>query len=230
MKATLTGTVESFVEAARQVGSQFTTHCDVYEDALHTGNIPQQLISSLVRAFVQLRCALDVLANEMSLRCGLQVLPTQCRYPIKANSELRSFSSVLEQVMPGLASKFPELVVVILRLQQLSETDGWLAKLTLLTDAPDAVRLVRASAKATLSIDPVAGTVLSVADASGQPIPMLAPILMDEAVYEGSGEGRAFYLALDPGDCEAISFLNRCTRGVEHVAEELRFALAEIGV
>lgn len=65
---------------------------------------------------------------------------------------------------------------------------------------------------------------LSLKGTSGESIPMTAPILMDESVTT-KGIGKAYYLAILPDAIEVISFIDRCTRGVEQLSAQIRRAL-----
>jgi hypothetical protein len=220
---TSTDRFEALVKGGKLAVRRLTSHDPGYEASLQTGAIPDTLTSVVQSAFAQLGGALDVLIGETAHRCELRQTASGSRFALPRHG--LDHRLMLEGSLPDLAGAFPEILAEMLQLLDVLDSDRWLAPLGALVCDLEALQLRRAVGS--VSFASVAGTgfqmVLKGED--GGPIPMLAPILIDEAPGTEARDGKAFYLVVVPGGREVVSFLDRCVRGTEQIGHGFRRVL-----
>lgn len=64
---------------------------------------------------------------------------------------------------------------------------------------------------------------------TGMPIPLLAPVLLQENPASFEHIKKGYYLAVLPEAREVVSFLDRCVRGMSSLGDRLREELVSFG-
>ena len=222
---TSTDRFAALVESGRVTVRRLASHDPSYETSLQTGTIPDALTSLVQSAFAQLGGALDTLVAETAHRCGLPQTGSGSRFCLPRNGSDQDHRSMLEGSLPGLAGTFPEIAIEMLQLLDVLDSDRWLAPLGNLVYDLEALKLRRAIGSVAFASTAEGGLQMTLSGEDGGSIPMLAPILIDEAPGTGARGGKAFYLIVMPGSREAVSFLDRCVRGTEQIGLGFRRAL-----
>lgn len=222
---TSTNRFEALVENGKRTVRRLASHDPGCEESLHTGKAPDALKSDVQTAFAQLGGALDALVGETAHRCGLPQAASGSRFSLPRNGSNQDHRSILEESLPGLSAAFPEIATEMLQLLDVLNSDRWLTPLGAFVYDLEDLQLRRAVGSVSFASTAEAGLQMTLRGEDGGSIPMLAPILIDEAPGTGTGAGRAFYLVVMPGGREVVSFLDRCVRGTEQIGLGFRRVL-----
>ncbi|CAN7170416.1 hypothetical protein [Variovorax paradoxus] len=112
---------------------------------------------------------------------------------------------------------------------EVATSDGWLGTLIGLAESPSRMNLRRAVATVSFSHGADGMIEMNLRSQTGESIPMLAPVLLQEGNSSFDGIGDGYYLAILPEAREAVSFLDRCVRGMSGLGERIRAELSNFG-
>jgi hypothetical protein len=217
---------DAHVLEARVIATRLSSHDPDYENGLATGAIGGALHGSVRFAVGALEMAYCDLADELAMRCRFPVGSVHYRFPVYpvlptgqpiGSSELMDS---LRNTNAGLAAKVRSHLEV-------TTADGWLGTLVRLAGSPEQMNLRRAVATVSLSKG-IDGTIeMNLRSETGESVPMLAPVLLQEG--EPTSARIGYYLAILPEAREAVSFLDRCVRGMSTLGDKLRAELINFG-
>jgi hypothetical protein len=219
---------DTLVAEARAIATRLSAHDLDCERVLTSGTITSSLQTSVWSAIGALERAYDELGDEVARRCKFPATSVRYRlpiFPVQAAGQPAGSSELME----SLRSVHADLATKVRSHLEVAASDGWLGTLIGLVESPARMNLRRGVATVSFSNGADGMIEMNLRSQTGESIPMLAPVLLQEGNSSLEGTGNGYYLAILPEAREAVSFLDRCVRGMSSLGERVRAELSNFG-
>jgi len=219
---------DAYVSEARVIVAWLSSHDPDYERGLASGAVTGALRGTVLFATSALELAYGELGHELALRCKLPVGTVRYRLPIFPAPSTRQPDGSGD-LMDSLRHREAALAARVRSQLEVATADGWLGALMHLAGSPAEMNLRRAVATVAIAKGADGIFEMNLRSETGMPIPLLAPVLLQENPASFEHIKKGYYLAVLPEAREVVSFLDRCVRGMSSLGDRLREELVSFG-